>query len=130
MTLVAVNPDSLAPPRGYSHGIRGSGELLFVAGQLGWNREAHMVSDDLVAQFGQALDNLLDVVFKAGGSPSRIARLVVYVTDKSEYRQRAKELGAAYRKRMGRHFPAMVAVEVRSLFEDDAKVEIEGVALL
>ena len=128
--LTAINPESLARPRGYSHGIKGRGDLLFVAGQIGWNRESRMVSDDLVDQFGRALDNVLDVVWAAGGSPASVARMVLYVTDKAEYRRRAKPLGEAYRKRMGKHFPAMVLVEVKSLLEDDAKVEIEAVALL
>jgi enamine deaminase RidA (YjgF/YER057c/UK114 family) len=126
----AVNPESLARPRGYSHGMKGSGELLFVAGQIGWNREGRLVSGDLVAQFAQALDNVIDVVWSAGGSPESVARLTLYVTDKQEYRRRAKELGEAYRKRMGKHFPAMTLVEVKSLLEDDALVEIEATALL
>jgi enamine deaminase RidA (YjgF/YER057c/UK114 family) len=125
---VAVNPESLVRPRGYSHGMKGRGDLVFVAGQIGWNREGRMVSDDLVVQFGQALDNVLDVVWAAGGSPESVARLVVYVVDKEEYRLRLGPIGEAYRKRMGRHFPAMALVEVKSLLEDDAKVEIEGVA--
>jgi enamine deaminase RidA (YjgF/YER057c/UK114 family) len=126
----AINPDGLAKPRGYSHGMKGEGELLFVAGQIGWNREGNMVSSDFVAQFDQALDNVLTVVWAAGGKPDSVARLVVYVTDKNEYRSCAKAVGEAYRKRMGRHYPAMALVEVRSLLEDDAKVEIEAVALL
>ena len=125
-----INPESLAPPRGYSHGMKGTGELLFVAGQVGWNREGHMVSSDLVAQFAQALDNVLDVVGAAGGSPTSVARMVLYVTDKNEYRDCARAIGEAYRKRMGKHFPAMVLVEVKSLLEDGAKVEIEATALL
>jgi enamine deaminase RidA (YjgF/YER057c/UK114 family) len=108
--------------------MKGRGDLVFVAGQIGWNREGRMVSDDLVVQFGQALDNVLDVVWAAGGSPESVARLVVYVVDKKEYRLRLGPIGEAYRKRMGRHFPAMALVEVKSLLEDDAKVEIEGVA--
>jgi enamine deaminase RidA (YjgF/YER057c/UK114 family) len=130
VTLTPVNPDSLAAPRGYSHGMKGQGEMLFVAGQIGWNREGRMVSADLVEQFAQALDNVLDVVWKAGGKPQSLARVVLYVTDKKEYRLRAKPLGEAYRKRMGKHFPAMVLVEVKSLLEDDAKIEIEAIALL
>ncbi|PYQ16156.1 MAG: enamine deaminase RidA [Acidobacteria bacterium] len=130
MTLVAVNPESLAKPRGYSHGMKGQGEVLFVAGQVGWDRGAVLVSEDLVAQFAQALDNVLDVVWAAGGSPENVARLVLYVTDKREYRERAKDIGAEYRRRMGKHYPAMALVEVRSLLEDGAKVEIEAVALL
>jgi enamine deaminase RidA (YjgF/YER057c/UK114 family) len=101
-----------------------------VAGQIGWNREGRLVSGDLLAQFAQALDNVIDVVWSAGGSPESVARLTLYVTDKQEYRRRAKELGEAYRKRMGKHFPAMTLVEVKSLLEDDALVEIEATALL
>ena len=89
-----------------------------------------MVSADLVEQFAQALDNVLDVVWRAGGKPESVARLVLYVTDMNEYRRQAKPLGEAYRKRMGRHYPAMVLVEVQALLEDDAKVEIEATALV
>ena len=130
MRLTPLNPDSLARPRGCSHGMKGQGELLFVAGQVGWNREGRMVSADLVEQFAQALDNVLDVVWRAGGKPESLARMVLYVTDKQEYRLRAKPLGEAWRKRLGKHFPAMVLVEVQSLLEDDAKIEIEAIAIL
>jgi len=130
MTLTAINPESLARPRGYSHGMRGRGDVLFVAGQIGWNGEGQMVSADLVDQFARALDNVLDVVWAAGGSPDSVARLTLYVTDKGEYRLRARAIGEAYRKRLGKHFPAMTLVEVKSLLEDDAKVEIEATALL
>jgi enamine deaminase RidA (YjgF/YER057c/UK114 family) len=110
--------------------MKGTGELLFVAGQIGSTRTGPLVSADLVAQFAQALDNVLDVVWAAGGRPESVARFVLYVTDKREYRDRSKPIGEAYRKRMGKHFPAMTLVEVKSLLEDDAKVEIEAVALL
>lgn len=130
MALTAINPESLARPRGFNHGMRGAGELVFVAGQVGWNREGRIVSDDFVLQFAQALDNVLDVVWAAGGTPASIARMVVYVTDKEEYRRRARELGAEWRKRLGKHFPAMALLEVRALLEDDAKVEIEATAVL
>jgi len=128
--LSVVAPESLAKPVGYSNGIMGSGELLFVAGQVGWNREGRIVSADLVEQFAQALDNLLDVVWAAGGNPESIARLTIYVTDKREYRDRRRPLGEAYRRRMGKHFPAMTLVEVKALLEDGALVEIEATALL
>jgi enamine deaminase RidA (YjgF/YER057c/UK114 family) len=130
MPATPINPDSLARPVGFSHGMRGAGELLFVAGQVGWDRQGRMVSGDLVEQFDQALANVLEVVAAAGGTPASVARLVLYVTDKSEYRSRRKPIGAAYRERMGRHYPAMTLVEVSALLEDDAKVEIEAVALL
>lgn len=130
MSLRAVDPESLAKPVGYSHGVRGQGELLFVAGQIGWTREGRIVSDDFVAQFGQALDNVLTVVAAAGGTARSIARLTLYVTSRVEYRACRKALGEVYRQRMGGHYPAMTLIEVKGLFEDDAKVEIEATALL
>ena len=128
--LTPVNPDSLARPVGFSHGMKGSGDIVFVAGQVGWNREGRMVSDDLALQFAQALENVLDVVWAAGGSPSSVARMTVYVTDKADYLRKRKAIGEAWRKRMGKHYPAMALVEVKALVEDDAKVEIEATAVL
>lgn len=128
--LTPVNPDSLARPVGFSHGMKGSGDLVFVAGQIGWNREGRMVSDDLALQFAQALENVLDVVWAAGGSPTSVARMTVYVTDKADYVRKRKAIGEAWRKRMGKHYPAMALVEVKALVEDDAKVEIEATAVL
>jgi enamine deaminase RidA (YjgF/YER057c/UK114 family) len=130
LPLTPVNPASLARPRGYSHGMAGSGTLLFVAGQIGWDGTGSLVSTDFAGQFAQALDNVLTVVREAGGGPAQIARLTIYVTDKELYRSCLQEIGDAYRERMGRHYPAMALVEVRSLLEDDAKVEIEATAVL
>lgn len=128
--LTPVNPESLARPVGFSHGMKGSGDIVFVAGQVGWNREGRMVSDDLALQFAQALENVLDVVWAAGGSPTSVARMTVYVTDKANYIRKRKAIGEAWRKRMGKHYPAMALVEVKALVEDDAKVEIEATAVL
>jgi enamine deaminase RidA (YjgF/YER057c/UK114 family) len=128
--LTPINPESLARPVGFSHGIKGSGDIVFVAGQIGWNREGRMVSDDLALQFAQALENVLDVVWAAGGSPTSVARMTVYVTDKADYVRKRKAIGEAWRKRMGKHYPAMALVEVKALVEDDAKVEIEATAVL
>ena len=127
-----INPESLGAPRGYSNGVLGEagGRLLFIAGQVAWDQQQQIVSADLVEQFDRALANVIAVVTEAGGKPEQIARLVIYVTDKNEYRQHMREIGERYRARMGRHFPAMVLVEVKGLLEDAAKVEIEGVALL
>ena len=130
MPLSPVNPASLARPRGYSHGMRGSGELLFVSGQIGWDKEGKLVSPDFVPQFARALDNILEVVRESGGEASSIARLLIYVTDKRAYLANLKEVGEEYRRRMGRHFPAMALLEVKSLLEDKALVEIEATALL
>ena len=132
MPLKIINPASLGAPRGYSNGVLvppGS-SLLFIAGQIGWDERQRIVSSDFVEQFGQALANVVAVVRQAGGAPEQIARLVVYVTDKNEYRTRQSEIGDKWRAVMGRHFPAMALVEVKSLLEDDAKVEIEGIAVI
>ena len=131
MSLKFVNPESLGAPRGYSNGVlTDGGQLLFIAGQIGWDHNQRITSDDLVAQFDRALTNMLTVVKEAGGKPEQIVRLVIYVTDKNEYRARRKEIGERYRAHMGKHFPAMVLVEVAGLLEDDAKIEIEGIAVL
>ena len=130
--MKTINPKSLGRPRGYSNGqlTREGPRLLFVAGQIGWDEEQRLVSDDFVEQFDRALANLITVVIEAGGTPENIARLVVYVTDKREYKSRTREVGERWRALMGRHFPAMALVEVKGLLEDGAKVEIEGVAVI
>ena len=132
MSFNFINPESLGAPRGYSNGVltEAGGRLLFIAGQVAWNQQQQIVSDDLVKQFDRALVNLIAVVSEARGTPEQIARLIIYVTDKDEYKRRMKEIGERYRARMGKHFPAMVLVEVKSLLEGDAKIEIEGIAVL
>jgi enamine deaminase RidA (YjgF/YER057c/UK114 family) len=127
-----INPESLGAPRGYSNGVLtpAAGKLLFIAGQIAWDEEQKIVSADFVEQFDCALRNLLAVVTEAGGTPESIARLVIYVTDKNEYCRGTREIGERWRARMGRHFPAMTLVEVKSLLEDEAKVEIEGIAII
>ena len=132
MTFKLINPESLGAPRGYSNGVLtdAGGRLLFVAGQIGWNEKQRIVSEDFVAQFDRALANVIAVVTEAGGSPQQIARLVIYVTSKTEYVDRREEVGKAYRTHLGKHFPAMILVEVKSLLDDEAKVEIEAVAVL
>ena len=132
MSLTFINPESLGAPRGYSNGVLAEpgGQLLFIAGQVAWDQQQQIVSDDLVEQFDRALANVIAVVTEAGGTSDRIARLVLYVTDKNEYRDRMKEIGERYRARMGKHFPAMVLVEVAGLLEDRAQIEIEGIAII
>ena len=127
-----INPQSLGAPRGYSNGVltEAGGRLLFIGGQVGWDEHRRIVSDDLVEQFDRALANVIAIVTEADGKPEQIARLVIYVTDKNDYRAQMKEIGERYRARMGKHFPAMVLVEVKSLLDDEAKVEIEGIAVL
>lgn len=131
MSMTVINPETVAAPSGYSNGtLFEGGKLLFVAGQIGWDLERRLVSDDFPEQFGQALANVLAVVRAAGGSPTSIARLLIFVTDKKEYIARLRDVGAAYRQLMGKHFPAMSLVEVSALVEDLAKVEIEAIAVI
>jgi len=131
MSFTFINPASLGAPRGYSNGVlTEGGRLLFIAGQIAWNEQQQIVSEDLVAQFDRALANVISVVTEAGGTPDQIARLILYVTDKKDYQRRMKEIGERYRVHMGKHFPAMVLVEVKSLLDDRAMIEIEGLAVL
>jgi enamine deaminase RidA (YjgF/YER057c/UK114 family) len=131
MKMTIINPEALGAPRGYSNGVLfEGGSLLFVAGQIGWDRESRIVSDDFADQFAQALENVLSVVREAGGGPENIGRLLIFVTDKEEYTSQLRAVGVAYRQLMGKHFPAMTLVEVNSLLERLAKVEIEALAVI
>ena len=125
-----INPDSLARPSGYSHGIKAEGTFLAIAGQVVWDREGRIVGDDFVLQFAAALNNVVTVVKDAGGTPQNIVSLMIFVTDKRELLGSAKPLGAEYRRIIGRHFPAMTLVEVKGLIEPGAKVEIQDLAVL
>src|SRR5215813_7950132 len=130
MSLTIINPESLGAPRGYANGVLTSGSrLLFISGQVAWDSQQKILSSDFVAQFDKALENLLTVVHEAGGKPDQITKLVIYVTTKAEYLANTARIGAVYRERMGRHYPAMVLIEVKSLLDDAAKVEIEGIAV-
>jgi enamine deaminase RidA (YjgF/YER057c/UK114 family) len=126
----AVQPPHFARPRGYANGMVASGRTLWVAGQVGWEHEGHFVATTLPAQFARALDHVLDVVREAGGAPSDIVNMTVYVTDLEAYRRGAREIGEAWRQRLGRHFPAMALVGVAGLVEDGALVEIQAQAVL
>ena len=128
--MIIINPPGVAPPRGFSHGVVAQGRVLFVAGQIGWNEQGLMVGGGFVDQFDQALANVLVVVRAGGGAAESVARLTIFVVDKAEYAAATREIGERYRARMGSHFPAMTLVEVRSLLEPDARVEIEATAVL
>jgi len=124
-----VNPPRLARPSGYSHGVRvGGGDLLFLAGQVGWDAERRFVGADLTAQFEQALRNLQAVVEHAGARMTDIVKMTIYVTDRQAYLDQLRPIGAIYRRYFGKYFPAMTLVEVKGLAEAEAKIEIEGIA--
>jgi enamine deaminase RidA (YjgF/YER057c/UK114 family) len=132
MAITLINPEALGAPSGYSNGllVDGGGKLLFIAGQIAWDQNQKIVSDDFVEQFDKALSNVIAVLRAADGEPNNIVRLVIYVTNKIEYRERTREVGERYRKHLGKHFPAMVLIQVAGLLDDRAKVEIEGMAVI
>lgn len=117
-------------PRGYVNGMIGGPYVLHVAGQIGWQPDGTFTTDDLIEQFGIALDNVLAVVKAAGGKAESIASMTVFVTEIETYRARTKDLGPIWKARLGKHFPAMALVGVSALVEPRAKVEIVAVAHL
>ena len=131
MPFQKINPDALAEPRGWNHGMLApaGGRILFVAGQTAAGPDG-VAHGGFVEQFGTALDAVLTVVREAGGGPEHVGRMTVYVTDMEAYRRDLKPLGEAWRGRMGREFPAMALVEVKSLVDEGAIVEIEATAVL
>ena len=128
--LEVIQPAGWPRPRGYANAVLAEGRMLFIAGQIGWDVQGRFASDDFVAQARQALSNVLTVLEAAGGRPQHLVRMTWYVTDRREYQRHAKELGAAYRELLGAVYPAMTAVEVSALIEEQARVEIECTAVL
>lgn len=128
--LKILQPKEWAAPKGYSNGIAAEGRQVFIAGQIGWNAQTKLVSDDFVAQVEQALSNIVQVLAEAGGEPRHLVRMTWYLTDKAVYAARQKEIGEAYRRVIGQHFPAMTAVVVVALLEEQARVEIEATAIV
>lgn len=125
-----ILPGGWPRPKGYANGVAARGEMLFIAGMIGWNEKGEFVSDDFAAQARQALQNIAQVLREAGGKPENIVRMTWYVTDKREYIAASREVGRAYREVIGAYNAAMSAVEVTALMEDRAKVEIEATAVL
>jgi enamine deaminase RidA (YjgF/YER057c/UK114 family) len=125
-----LHPKHWARAKGFSNGIVAEGRQVFVAGQVGWNAEQQFASDDFAVQVEQALINIVAVLAEAGAEPKHIVRLTWYVTDKHEYVSRLNDVGQAYRRVIGRHFPSMTLVQVVALVEDRAKVEIEATAVI
>ena len=130
MTVRVLQPDGWARPRGYANGVSATGRQIFVAGQIGWSAEQQLVAGGLVAQTRQALANIVAILAVDGARPEHLVRLTWYVTDRASYLAEGTALGAAYREVIGRHFPAMSAVEVRALMEPGAVVEIEATAVV
>jgi enamine deaminase RidA (YjgF/YER057c/UK114 family) len=125
-----VNPDTLPPPRGYSHAVvAAAGTVVAVAGQTG-HRPDGTIEEDLVGQFDQAAGNVAEALRAAGSRPGHLVQLLIFVTDVAEYRDRREEIGGAYRRHLGRHFPSMALLGVSELVDPRAKVELVGLAVV
>jgi enamine deaminase RidA (YjgF/YER057c/UK114 family) len=125
-----LQPPGWAAPKGYSNGVVASGRQVYLAGQIGWNESQQLVSSRFAVQFRQALQNIVTLLAQAGGRPEHLVRLTWFVTNLDEYRAEVKDIGAAYRDVIGRHYPPMSVVQVVSLVEQGAKVEIEATAVV
>lgn len=132
MSYDIVNPDSLRPPKGWSHGMLApaGGRLLFVAGQTGAGAGDGSPPGSVADEWRRALSGVMEVVRSAGGKPEDVGRLTIYVTDRHEYLENRESIGEAYRSVMGRHFPAMALVEVAGLVDEGARVEIQATAVI
>ncbi|MFY9914448.1 MAG: RidA family protein [Nocardioidaceae bacterium] len=130
MSLQRINPDSLARPRGFSHAVVGSGQVVFLAGQTGLDASGNVVSGGLVAQFEQALGNLLVALAEAGGAPDQLASMTIYIVDMDDYLAQATEIGQVWKRLVGADYPAMAGIGVTRLWDVDAVVEVQGFALL
>ena len=125
-----LQPEGWKKPSGYSNGVKTEGEMIFVAGQVGWNEEGKFVSDTLCAQIYRALENVVAVLKEGNAGPQNIVRMTWYVTDLNEYRASMREIGEIYRSVIGNHYPVMSLVQVTGLLEKKAKVEIEATAVV
>ena len=125
-----LQPKGWAKPVGYANGVAARGRLVFVGGQIGWTGQGRFETDDFAGQVRQTLENIVSVLAEAGAGPQHITSMTWYFIDKREYVANLKSIGEAYRDVIGRHFPAMAAVEVKSLIEDRAKVEIQATAVV
>jgi enamine deaminase RidA (YjgF/YER057c/UK114 family) len=125
-----LQPEGWAKPIGYANGMAATGRMVFVGGQVGWNAACEFESDDFVDQVRQTLKNIVAILAEAGAEPQHITSMTWYFTDKQEYLGNLKGIGQAYRETIGRHYPAMAAVQVVALVEDRAKVEIQATAVI
>jgi enamine deaminase RidA (YjgF/YER057c/UK114 family) len=125
-----IHPRDWKLPKGYANGVLAEGRTLHVGGQIGWNKDQVFERRDFIGQMEQALSNVVAVVEAAGGTVTDIVRLTWYVVDKAEYVAKQREVGVAYRRVMGKHFPAMTMIVAAGLIEDLALIEIEATATI
>jgi enamine deaminase RidA (YjgF/YER057c/UK114 family) len=125
-----LQPKNWPAPKGYANGIVAKGNMVFLAGQVGWDENEKFPSSDFVEQARQAMRNIITVLAQAGGRPEHIVRMTWFITDKDAYMKSQKRLGAVYREVMGRHYPVMSLLVISALVENGAKLEIEATAVL
>ena len=129
MTIERINPEELARPSGFSHAVRATGTVtVHLAGQTALDAQGQIVGDGVVAQFEQALGNLLTALRAAGGSPEHLAALTIYIVDVPDYRAHAREIGQVWKRLAGTDYPATAGIGVTRLWDDDALVEVQGIA--
>ena len=128
--LEFLQPEGWAKPIGYANGVAASGRTIFVGGQIGWNADSRFETDDFVGQVRQTLENVVAVLRAGGAEPHHITSMTWYFIDKKEYTENLRGIGQAYRDTIGRHFPAMAAVQVAGLVEDRARIEIQATAVV
>jgi len=127
----ALLPEGWAPPIGYANGIEvEAGRIVFIAGQVGWDAQQKFESEDIVPQFEQALINIVTVLAEAGGAPHHICRMTAYCCDKPAYMAARAQLGAIWKRHIGRHYPAMSMIFVSDLLDSPGKIELEATAVL
>lgn len=130
MSLEYFNPPGLATPSGFSHAVVGEGRVVFLAGQTALDADGRIVGNSVVEQFDQALSSLLAALSAAGGSPADLASLTVYIVDMEDYRANARAIGAVWRRLVGQNYPAMAGIGVSRLWDAEALVEVQGLAVI
>ena len=130
MTLERINPPELGKPAGFSHAVRATGTTVHLAGQTALDPSGQIVGEGVVAQFEQALGNLLQALGAAGGRPEHLASLTVYIVDMDDYKAHAREIGKVWKRLVGAHYPAMAGIGVARLWDIEALVEVQGAAVL
>lgn len=130
MSIERVNPPQLARPSGFSHAIVATGRVVFLAGQTALDADGRVVGDSVVEQFELALANLLTALRAAGGGPEHLTSLTVYIVDIDDYRAHAREIGSVWKRLVGSTYPAMAGIGVARLWDAEALVEVQGVAVL
>jgi enamine deaminase RidA (YjgF/YER057c/UK114 family) len=130
VVLERINPPELGPPSGFSHAVVGEGRVVFLAGQTALDATGKIVGDGVVAQFEQALVNLVSALRAAGGEPEHLTSLTVYIVDMEDYKAHAREIGQVWKRVVGRKYPAMAGIGVARLWDAEALVEVQGFAIL